>query len=367
MIEHDEWGPELIYEVYDPKKGYHGFTVIDNLALGVGKGGIRMTPSVSVEEVFRLARTMTWKNAMAGLPFGGAKSGIVGSKGESLEERKKKVQWFGKALRPICPSIYIAGPDVSTTEREMGWFAKANGTMKASTGKPKRMGGIPHELGSTGFGVFHSTLIALKHLGMKPKTTKFAIEGFGNVGMFVAKFLSGVKGNVVAVSDSKGVIYNENGIKFNQLKKIKEKTGSVINYKPGNVLKNEKLFELPIDVIISAALPDSINQKNVNKIKAKIVVEGGNITMQEKYEEILHKRNILVVPDFVANAGGVISSYIEWKGGTPKQMFRLVENKIKRNTKSVLDHAKKERISPRKAALEITEERVKRAMQKRNL
>jgi glutamate dehydrogenase/leucine dehydrogenase len=127
-------------------------------------------------------------------------------------------------------------------------------------------------------------------------------------------------------------------------------------------LKNEKLFELPIDVIISAALPDSINQKNVNKIKAKIIVEGGNITMQEKYEEVLHRRNILVVPDFVANAGGVISSYIEWKGGTPKQMFKLVESKIKRNTKSVLDHAKRERISPRKAALKITEERVRKAM-----
>src|SRR3972149_365682 len=230
MIEYDEWGPELVYEVYDPKTGFRGFTVLDNLSLGVGKGGIRMTPTVSVEEVFRLARTMTWKNSMAGLPFGGAKSGIVGSKGENLEQRKKKVQWFSKSLKPICPSLYVAGPDVSTTEREMGWFAKANGTMKACTGKPKRMGGIPHELGSTGFGVFHSTLVALKHLGMKPKNSTFAIEGFGNVGMFVAKFLSQVKGRITAVSDSKGVIYNEDGINFRKLNSIKQKTGSVINY-----------------------------------------------------------------------------------------------------------------------------------------
>ena len=272
MIEYDEWGPELVYEVYDPKTGFRGFTVLDNLSLGVGKGGVRMTPSVSVEEVFRLARTMTWKNAMAGLPFGGAKSGIVGSKGESLDERKRKVRWFSKRLKPICPSLYVAGPDVSTTEREMGWFAKANGSMKASTGKPKRMGGIPHELGSTGFGVFHSTIVALKHLGMKPRNTTFAIEGFGNVGMFVAKFLSQVRGNIVAVSDSKGVIYNDNGINFRKLNDVKHRTGSVINYRPGKVLRNERLFELPVDVIIPAALPDSINQSNVNKIRAKVII-----------------------------------------------------------------------------------------------
>ena len=173
-----------------------------------------------------------------------------------------------------------------------------------------------------------------------------------------------VKGKVVAVSDSKGVIYNEDGINFRKLNRVKIKTGSVINYKPGKVLKNERIFELPADVLIPAALPDVINKKNVYKIKSKIIVEGGNITMQEKYENILYRKGVVVIPDFVANAGGVISSYMEYIGGTPKQMFRLVERKIKHNTNVVLEHSEKERINPREAALEIAQSRVRKAMRR---
>ena len=229
MFEFDDLGPEKVLQVYNPKVGMHGYVVLDNLALGVGKGGIRMTPTVSIEEVSKLARTMTWKNAMADIPFGGAKAGIIADDRQISKEKKKElIETFAKAIKPICPSLYIAGPDMNTTEREMEIFAKANGNNKSATGKPKSMKGIPHELGSTGFGVYHSTLIGLKHKGLS-KNASISIEGFGNVGEFTAKFLIENGYNVVAVSDSKGVIYNEKGLNFSKLKEIKEKTGSVIN------------------------------------------------------------------------------------------------------------------------------------------
>src|SRR5439155_13267787 len=150
----DDFGPEKVMEVYDTKTGMKGILVIDNTWRGVSKGGIRMTPSVDADEVFRLARTMTWKNAMADLPFGGAKSGIVADpRILNSGEKKTIVQAFSRALKPLVPSLYIAGPDVSTTQEEMKWFADANGDRNSCTGKPTSMGGLPHELGSTGFGV----------------------------------------------------------------------------------------------------------------------------------------------------------------------------------------------------------------------
>lgn len=362
----DEFGPENIVEVYDPKTKMKGVLVIHNTALGPGKGGIRMTPTVNVEEVFRLASTMTWKNSMAELPFGGAKSGIIANPKEITKEQKfELVRSFARALRPLSPSKYIAAPDVNTAEDEMAVYAKENGSMKSVTGKPTELGGIPHELGSTGFGVFHSTKVAIEHMGMDIKGTSVAIEGFGNVGVFAAKFLTEAGAKLIAVSDSKGTIYESHGIDFEKLKQVKEKTGSVINYRPGEVLDGKMLFELAADVLIPGALPDVITKSNVNDVKAKIIVEAANIPMKEDVEDTLHWRKILVVPDFVANAGGVISSYVEFIQGTPQEMFKLVEEKIKRNTKLVLEKAEKDDVKPRDAALNISKERVLKAMKRR--
>jgi glutamate dehydrogenase/leucine dehydrogenase len=360
----DEWGPEKIIQTYDPKTGMKGILVIDNTSRGPGKGGIRFTPTVDVEEDFRLARAMTWKTALAELPFGGAKSGIIGdSKKMTKEQKKAIVEAFSKSLKPVCPSMYVAAPDMYTGEEEMRWFAEANGSMKACTGKPKELGGIPHELGSTGFGVYHSALIAIEHLGFDVKDMTIAIEGFGNVGSFAFKFLWEKGAKILATSDSKGCIYYKDGIDFNKLSKVKTETGTVVNYKPGKVLKNEELFELPVDVLIPAAVPDVITKKNVNTVKAKIIVEGANIPIPHDIERILYEKKILVVPDFVANAGGVISSYVEYIGGTPKQMFKLVEEKIRKNTKIILEKSREEKLNPRNAAMEIAKERVKKAME----
>lgn len=367
----DEFGPEYVIEIYDKKVGLKGILILDSLALGPGKGGIRMTPTVDVAEVFRLARTMTWKNALAELPFGGAKAGIKASPEDIKNKERKKalVQAFSKALKPLVPKKYIAGPDVNTGEQEMQWFFEANDDWRSCTGKPATVCmrlfgkpgekcGIPHEFGSTGFGVAHASVVAANHTGLDIKGSTIAIEGFGNVGTFASKYLTDFGAKIIAVSDSRGTIYNQDGLDVEKLYDVKEKTGSVVNYKPGKVLPNKEIFELPVDILIPAALPDVITKNNVGNVRAKIVVEASNIPATPEIEVILHKKGILVVPDFVANAGGVISSYAEYRGYNPKKMFGLVERKIKRNVKIVLQRAKKDNVEPRDTALKIAQERV---------
>ena len=361
MVEFDEFGPEKIVSVYNAKIGMRGFVVIDNTALGPGKGGIRMTPTVTVEEVSRLARTMTWKCALADMPFGGAKSGIIAdSKKISGEKKESIVKTFSEALRIVCPELYIAAPDMYMAEKEMEWFADANGDGKACTGKPKWMGGLPHELGSTGFGVYHSTRVAAEYLNIDLNEATVAIEGFGNVGWFAAKFLSEAGSKLVAVSDSRGVVHNENGIDFVPLSKIKKETGSVINYTPASQNCCDNILDVNADILVTAARPSLIKVGDVDRLKFKLIVEGSNIPMTSDVEELCHMKDILVIPDFVANAGGVISSYVEYTGGNERSMFEMVEKNICKNTKTVLDNAKDKGCLPRLCALEIAKERVRK-------
>lgn len=371
----DEWGPEKVLQVYDPHTKTQGILVIDNTALGPSKGGIRMTPTVSVEEVFRLARTMTWKCAVAELPFGGAKSGIiVDPKKISKEEKLNLIKAFAEALKPLSPSQYVAAPDINTGEEEMAAYALANGSLRSCTGKPVDMCvrpgekcGIPHEYGSTGYGVSHAARVAAEHVAINLKEAAIAIDGFGNVGSFLAKYLSEFGAKVVAVSDSKGCIYYADGLDYEKLKKVKEETRSVINYKPGQVLKHEELFELPVDILIPASVPDVIDERNLNKIKAKLVVEAANIPATYESEKRLHEKGVLVIPDIIANAGGVISSYAEYMGENPQRMFEMVEEKIVRNARLVIKKAERENMTPRDAALKIAQKRVREAMEKRKL
>jgi len=369
----DEWGPEKVLQVYDPHSRMRGILVIDNTSLGPGKGGIRMTSSVDVEEVFRLARTMTWKCALAELPFGGAKSGIIADPRKiPKEEKLGLIKAFALALKPFSPSQYVAAPDINTGEEEMAAYALANGSLKSCTGKPAHMCvgpgekcGIPHEYGSTGYGVSHATKVAAEHVGINLKEAQIAIDGFGNVGSFLAKYISEFGAKIVAVSDSRGCIYNPDGLDYGRLKKVKEETASVINYRPGQVLDYEELFELPVDILVPASVPDVINQKNVDGIGAKLIVEAANIPATRESEETLHEKGVLVVPDIIANAGGVISSYAEYMGENPQRMFEMVKEKIVRNVNLVLKRAEEEETAPRSAALRIAQGRIKKASEKR--
>ena len=362
MVTSDNLGPEKILEVFDHKLGMHGFVVIDNTARGQGKGGIRMTPTVTVEEVVRLARAMTYKCALADLPFGGAKAGIVADpKTMSKEQKLDLVRAFSKAIKVICPKLYIAGPDINTAEDDMRACPEASGSWRSCRGKPANMCShhtkkcwIPHEYGSTGFGVYHALLIAAKHKGIDLKHATVATEGFGNVGSFVAEHLSRDNIKIVAISDSKGVCHLAKGIDIQKLKETKEKAGTVTKYPGCIVLPTSDIVGVNADILVTAAIPDLITDKNKNSVKAKLIVEGSNIPMSEEVESYFHKKNVLVVPDFVANAGGVISSYAEYKGFDPHKMFQIVEKKIKKNTEIVLKEAEKEHILPREAAMRIT-------------
>jgi glutamate dehydrogenase (NAD(P)+) len=368
----DDLGPEKIVEVYDPLTGMKGFTVIDNTALGPAKGGIRMTSSVDIKEVFRLARAMTLKNSLAGLPFGGGKSGIIYNRKTQSKKKTDFIKAFARSLRSLSPTEYVAAPDINTTEQDMATFVSANGNFNSATGKPlavckkiagKKACGLPHELGSTGFGVAYATHVALKHKKIPIEGAKIAIEGFGNVGTFTFRRLQRDGAKIVAVSDSKGALYNPDGLDFKEIQEIKKEKGSVI-FGKGKKIPGEKIFELPVDVLIPAALPDVINKSNMNRVKAKIIVEAANIPIPKEVEEELSKK-ILIVPDFVANAGGVISSYAEYIGEDTKYMEDLVRKKLLKNTNHVLQTAWKKKISPRKAGEQIALERIKRAMAKR--
>jgi glutamate dehydrogenase (NAD(P)+) len=357
----DEFGPEYVIRVYDPAICMEGFLVIDNTVLGPGKGGIRMTPGVTTEEVFRLARTMTWKNALADIPFGGAKAGIVWPGGpEKL--KKQFVQSFARAIKVFTPKKYIAGPDVATGEKEMGWFVGATLDRKTATGKPRRLGGLPHELGSTGFGVAQATVIAARFRGLDLKKATVAIHGFGNVGTFTWRFLKELGARVVAVADSSGVTYAPETLDHHDIEAVVKKRTLLRECKHCTFIKSEEFWKLPVDIMIPASVTDVIHEKNKNDIRAKIIVEGANIPMREDIERELSQKGILVIPDFVANAGGVISSYAEYRGFSPKRMFELVEEKIKQSTELTLKEVARTGVSPREAALAIAEKRVRAKM-----
>ncbi len=363
----DEWGPEKILQVYEPETGMKGILVIDNTTLGPGKGGIRMMPTVTIQEVFRLARTMTWKCALAKIPFGGAKSGIIADPKQMSEEKKIEiVRAFSRALKRVCPSLYVAAPDINTGEKEMAAFALENGSMKSTTGKPVQLCvkpgvkcGIPHEYGSTALGVVQAAFTAANYLdGLDIDNSTAAIEGFGNVGSFVTEYFSQIDVKIVAISDSTGCIYNSEGLNYEKLQDVKSKTGSVVNYRPGKVIDNKELLELSVDFLVPAALPDVITQENVDRVKAKIVVEAANLPMRPEIENILSDRGIMVVPDILANAGGVISSYAEYRGYNPKRMLELVQRKIRQNTVKVIETALTKNVELREAAMILAKERI---------
>lgn len=359
MVEFDGFGPEKIVQVYNPKIGLKGFLVIDNTALGPGKGGIRMTSTVTADEVAKLARAMTWKCALAELPFGGAKSGIVSDSDFPTKERKAELmKAFAESLKCLVPEHYVAAPDMNVGEKEMRIFAETIGSNKACTGKPKDIGGLPHELGSTGFGVFHAARVAAEFAGIELANATVAIEGFGNVGSFAGKFLSEAGAKLVGISDIKGLIVNEKGLEYQGLMDAINETGAVTGYK-GKAEKKDRheIIGLNVDILVTAAVPDLVELHEVDQVKAKLIVQGSNIPMTQEVEERLADKGKVIVPDFVANAGGVISSYVEYIGGNKEQMFKTIEEKITKNTKTVLERAG-EKGYTRAAALEISKERV---------
>lgn len=369
MIEYDEYGPEKIMTVYDPATGMRGVVVIDNTAFGPGKGGIRMTPTVEIQEVARLARVMTWKSAIAELPFGGAKAGLIAdSRDISAGKKQALVEAFSRGIRVVCPEHYVAAPDMYMGEQDMAWFAEANGSRNACTGKPTSMGGIPHELGGTGYGVYHAARVAGEMIELDLTKASFAVEGFGNVGKPAARYLAEGGARFVAVSDSRGTIYQPRGLSYDKLESIKRAGKSVTDYgreAGGEVCTRiacDRILDVDADILVTAARADLIHFSDLERLRFKLIVEGSNIPMSFSVENECHKRGILVVPDIIANAGGVISSYAEYRGLAPQDAFEMIAEKVGVNTRQVLQEAVDAGRMPRKVALNLAKGRVRKKM-----
>lgn len=354
----DRLGPEKVIELYDPVAGLKAILVVDNTAAGPAIGGTRMAADVTGQECFRLARAMTFKNAAAGLPHGGAKSVIVGSPAMPRDDKERIIRAFARAIREIAD--YIPGPDMGTDETAMAWVRDEIGR---AVGLPRELGGIPlDEIGATGWGLAAAAEAAEGFCDVRLKGARVAVQGFGAVGMHAARFLTEKGAKLVAASDSRGTVTDPSGLDVEALVMLKRLGKSVSEHAQGAKSDTKAIVEADCDVWIPAARPDVITAQNVELLKTKLILQGANIPITHEAEEMLHERGVVSVPDFVANAGGVICASVEYHGGTQAGAFAAIREKILINTKSVLERSRHEHLIPRAAAVAMAKERVERAM-----
>lgn len=354
----DELGPAKIIHIHEPSVNLKAVLVVDNVAAGPAIGGVRLGLDVTTEECVRLARAMTLKNAAAGLPHGGAKVVLVGDPNLPRPEKERLIRALACALRN--EEDYIFGPDMGTDELCMAWVKDEIGR---AAGLPAEVGGIPlDEIGATGWGLRHATEVALEFCDLKLKHARVVIQGFGAVGKHAARFLTKKKATLVGAADSQGAVYHADGLDVEELIRLKENGQSVIHYPRGQKFPREEVIAFDCDIWIPAAQPDVVHAGNVQRLKARLVVQGANIPITYEAEKYLHDKGILCVPDFIANAGGVICAAMEYAGATQAAAFAAIEEKVSYNTRLVLEEAKRRQILPREAALDLAVTRVKKAM-----
>lgn len=354
----DDLGPDKIVEIYQPVVGLKAVVVIDNVACGPAIGGVRMAPDVSHEECFRLARAMTFKNAAAGLAHGGGKSVIFADPHGSPAAKERLIRAFACAIADLTD--YIPGPDMGTDERAMAWVQDEIGR---SVGRPPELGGIPlDEIGATGFGLSAATEVAAEFCKLDLAGARLAVQGFGSVGRHTARFLSQKGVVLVAVSDSRGSLSSPDGLDVERLIALKAEGRSVLDHDRGDKADGEALIDADCDIWVPAARPDVLRADNVARLKARLVVQGANIPATAEAEAILHRRGILSVPDFIANAGGVICAAVEYHGGTQAGALQSIDEKIRANTRACLAASRGSGQLPREAARQLAERRVRSAM-----
>src|SRR5689334_23250198 len=299
---------------------FTGFRVQYNVALGPAKGGIRFHPGVTLDEVTALAAWMTWKCAVAHIPFGGGKGGIIcdPTRMSPRELEALTRRYVSEIIDAIGPEKDVPAPDVNTDAQFMAWVMDTHSMhvghteTAVVTGKPVEMGGSLGRREATGRGVMIVTREAAKHLGLDIKGATVAVQGFGNVGSVSADLLAGIGARIVAVSDWKGGVYNAKGLDVAAMLEYAKAHKSIDGFPGGEALSNEQLFGLEVDVLIPAALENQVTMDNAPSIKAKILVEGANGPTTPDAHQHLHQRGVFVIPDILANAGGVTTSYFEW-------------------------------------------------------
>jgi len=352
-------------------------------ALGPAKGGIRMTPDVTLDDVTGLAMEMTWKTALIGVPFGGGKSGIrFDPNSVSPPVKEIIIRCFTRgARRFIGPEVYIPAPDMGTNEIDMAHIRDCISYSEGIsitrgcfvTGKPVILGGIVGRREATGKGVLYTVQATCNRLGLDISKMRVVLQGFGNVGSITAAEIVKYGAKVIAVADITGAVYNPDGLDIDSLTKHVEKTGGVKGFADGQEINGSKIFEIDCDILVPAAGEAQITKENANKIKAKIIAEGANVPTTPAADKILNERGIKVIPDILCNAGGVFVSYLEYTQETQREQMTLaevesrLENRIKQRFNDVYEYAQQNNLTMRQAAMDIAVGKVVEAVITRGL
>ncbi|GAA5174087.1 Glu/Leu/Phe/Val dehydrogenase [Pseudonocardia eucalypti] len=365
----DEWGPEKVVCVSDSRTGMRGVLVVDNTARGSGKGGTRMSPTVSVGEIARLARVMTWKWAGVDMFHGGAKAGILAD--PTAPDKERVLRAFVRKLADQIPSSYVAGLDMGMTEADAAIIQDELGDRGAAVGVPEELGGVPYDaLGVTGYGVAEAVDEALRRADREVKGARVAIQGFGAVGLAAARRLDELGATVVALSTARGAVHDPDGLDAARWLALREEAGDdcVLAAPPElRVAAGEELL-VDCDVLIPAAVQDVIDARLAARLRVTLVVEGANLPTTPEARQVLADRRVTVVPDFIANAGGAVAAgfamdarYSAFRPD-PAAIFATVSAKMRANTVTVLDYAETAGMLPHQAALHLAQDRVRTAM-----
>jgi glutamate dehydrogenase (NAD(P)+) len=356
-----------------------GYRVHHNTVLGPTKGGIRYHPEVSLGEVTALAMLMSWKCALMGLPYGGAKGGVACDPGAMSQRELERMtrRYTAEVMLLIGPDLDIPAPDLGTNEQTMAWimdtYAMTQGRTVPGvvTGKPLLIGGSAGRRDATGRGLVYALGQAARGAAMDLKGARVVIQGFGNVGSVAARLLWREGCLVIAVSDAKGGVLNPKGLDIRELNNHVKETGSVVGFPGAEAITNAELLELPCEVLVPAAVGGQITVHNADRIKSRIIAEGANGPTTTEADEILADRHVTVIPDILANAGGVVVSYFEWVQGLQYYFWReseintRLQELIIRAFNQVAAVVKRESVSLRTAALMLGVRRVAEAFQLR--
>jgi glutamate dehydrogenase (NAD(P)+) len=352
----DELGPaKVVFLRLDA--GYEAVVVIDNTWLGPAIGGTRMRSDVTATEIARLARAMTIKNAVAGLPHGGGKSGIVAPPDLTPGDHERVLRGFARAIE--CLTDYIPGPDMGTSERSMAYVHDEIGR---AVGLPSVLGGIPlDELGATGFGLGVCAQALHDAKALQLAGARVVIQGFGAVGSNAAWALAKHGAVIIAASDIQGATWNADGLDIAELHAYKQ-TGQPVGGFPGGVsVPRDDILGYDCDILVPAAQPDVVTADNAGKITARVVLEGANIPITRDAETELHHRGVLCIPDVIANSGGVICAAAEHRSASKAEAFAEIEEKVSAATTELLDRTRHGLLTPRQAVDEMAWERLSAA------
>ncbi|TMI87274.1 MAG: Glu/Leu/Phe/Val dehydrogenase [Bacillati bacterium ANGP1] len=355
---------------------FTGYRVHHSTVLGPTKGGIRYHPDVTLNEIRALAMLMTWKCAVVGLPYGGAKGGVVVNPKELSQEELEHLtrRYATEITMLISPESDIPAPDVGTNPQVMAWIMdtysmhRGYSVPAVVTGKPISIGGSQGRIEATGRGVMIVAREAARHLGMPFQGARVAVQGFGNVGSIAAVLLREQGCRIVAVTDSRGGVYNEKGLDPAELLRHKEQAGTVAGFRGGTAMTNEDVLEAPCEILVPSALEGQITERNADKVKARLIVEGANGPTTPEADAILQDRKVLVVPDILANAGGVTVSYFEWVQDlqsffwSEEEINERLERIMVRSFREVLGVSQERQVEMRTAALVKAVQRVADAL-----